>query len=158
MAFLTREDLDPFVTIEAVKAEAMIADAEAQAAMAAPCLSEPGQLTDAQRAAVLAILRRAVIRWDETGTGVVTQQSAGVFSQSIDTTRSAPRGLFWPSEIAALQDICKAAAGATKAPVFTITTGGRVGVIHSPICDLKFGGESCSCGTSIAGFPIYEPY
>lgn len=33
------------------------------------------------------------------------------------------------------------------------TTGG-----HAPWCDIYFGGEACSCGASIAGGPIYEPW
>ena len=106
--YLEPEDLAPFVTIESAKAAEMIADAEAMAASVAPCLSDVNVvLSDTQRSVVKAILRRAVLRWNEVGTGAVTQQSAGPFQQSLDTTRSAPKSLFWPSEIADLQAVCR---------------------------------------------------
>ena len=106
--YITPEDLAPFATIEATKAAAMIADAEAMAASVAPCLADASAvLESAQLNVVRAILRRAVLRWNEVGTGAVTQQSAGPFQQSLDTTRSAPKSLFWPSEIADLQAVCR---------------------------------------------------
>ena len=37
-SFLTVDDLEPFATIDPVKADAMIEDAEALAALAAPCI------------------------------------------------------------------------------------------------------------------------
>lgn len=109
--YLDPVDLVPFATIPEAKAQAMIADAEAMATSVAPCLVSGDPMTPEQVAAIRAILRRAVLRWHETGTGMVTQQSAGPFQQSIDTTRSAPRGLFWPSEIAELQGICRQVTG-----------------------------------------------
>lgn len=30
--------------------------------------------------------------------------------------------------------------------------------LHLPWCDLYFGADTCSCGVSIAGYPIYENY
>ena len=108
--FITPDDLAPFATIDEAKAKAMIEDAEAQAVTAAPCLAT-AELPEVLVSSVRAILRRAILRWHETGTGVVQTEAAGPFSQTIDTTRSAPRGLYWPAEIVSLQDICRQATG-----------------------------------------------
>jgi len=105
--FLTPEDLAPFAVIAEDKAEAMIADATAQAVIVAPCLKEA---TDAVvLAAVKAVLRAAVLRWQEAGSGalVTKQRTAGPFSEQ-DTYDNRPRraGLFWPDEIETLQGLC----------------------------------------------------
>jgi hypothetical protein len=105
--YLTVEDLAPFVTIEATKAEAMIDDAEAMALLAAPCIAAVGF---AYTAAVKAILRGAVIRWNDSGSGAVQSQTAGPFGQTLDT-RQERRGMFWPSEIVALQSLCADSQG-----------------------------------------------
>ena len=157
VAFITPEDLAPFATIEAAKADAMIADAEAKAITAAPCLDDPDTpLSLRQLEAVKATLRRAILRWNEVGTGVVTQQTAGPFGQSVDTTRTAPRGLFWPSEIAELQAICQTAKDRR---VFTVDTGAhRRSPRHTPWCNLMMGGTNCSCGSYLTRYeyPLYE--
>lgn len=117
--FIDKIDLDPFVTIDVVKATAMIEDAEAQATLIAPCLPglmvvpvdetpEATALRTAKLAAVKAILRGAILRWDEAGTGAVQTQVAGPFSQTVQP--QARRGMFWPSEIKQLQDICAGTA------------------------------------------------
>jgi len=111
---LTAFDLAPFATIEDEKAEAMIADALARAARVAPCISEAAF---AYPEAAKAVLRGAILRWNEAGTGVLTQQSAGTFSQSVDT-RQARRSMFWPSEIVELQKLC----GTARARAFTVNT------------------------------------
>lgn len=107
MAFLTPSDLTPFASIDAAKAAAMIEDAEAMAVLAAPCITTPGF---ANTAAAKAILRGAVLRWNEAGTGALSAQNAGPFGQTIDT-RQERRGMFWPSEIVALQNLCSAGQG-----------------------------------------------
>ena len=125
--FIAADDLTPFAAIDSAKAEAMIADAEAMALVVAPCLGEYGAVPNANAgAAVKAILRSAILRWHETGSGAVTQQTAGPFSQSTDT-RQVRKGMFWPSEIEQLQAICQPAR----------TSGGAFSVI-------------------LAGHPIYE--
>ena len=116
--FLVPDDLSPFAEIPAAKAAAMIEDAEAQAAVVAPCITD---LLDAdpKRGAVKAILRRAVLRWHDAGSGALSSQQMGPFSQSVDT-RQPQRGMFWPSEIEQLQGICS-----TSSSAFTIDmTGG----------------------------------
>lgn len=107
--FLAVDDLAPFATIDAAKADAMIEDAEAMALLAAPCIAA---VDFAYGAAVKAILRGAVLRWNEAGTGALQAQNAGPFGQTLDT-RQERRGMFWPSEITALQGLCVGAEGGT---------------------------------------------
>lgn len=105
--FLDPTDLAPFATIDSAKADAMIEDAEAMALLAAPCVAADGF---AHGTAVKAILRGAVLRWNDSGSGALQAQNAGPFGQTIDT-RQERRGMFWPSEIVALQNLCGTSAG-----------------------------------------------
>ena len=105
--FLDVEDLAVFADIPLAKATAMIEDAEAMALLAAPCISADGF---AYATAVKAILRGAILRWNEAGSGALQSQNAGIFGQTIDT-RQERRGMFWPSEIVALQSLCADATG-----------------------------------------------
>lgn len=83
-----------------------VQDAEAMAILAAPCLATtPTTLTDGKVAALRAILRQALIRWKTAGSGAVQQQTAGPFSQTIDTSKLR-RGMFWPSELEQLRGLC----------------------------------------------------
>lgn len=116
MTFLSVEDLEPFASIEYDKALAMIDDAEALAALAAPCI----MAEDFDKpAAVKAILRGAVIRWHESGSGALQSQTVGPFGQSLDT-RMDRRGMFWPSEIIQLQSLCSG----TEGGVYTVSVAG----------------------------------
>lgn len=100
-------DLEPFAEIPSAKAEEMITDALALAARVAPCiLTEEFEYTDAARA----ILRGAILRWNDSGSGAVSQQTAGPFSQSLDT-RQQRRSMFFPSEIDELQALCGSPVG-----------------------------------------------
>lgn len=107
--FLAPADLEPFATIDPAKAEAMIDDAEAMALLAAPCIATEGF---AHTAGLRAILRGAILRWNEAGTGALQSQTAGIFGQTLDT-RQERRGMFWPSEIVQLQSLCATAQGGT---------------------------------------------
>ena len=113
---LTPADLVPFASIDDAKAQAMIDDALALAARVAPCI-----LTDTfeHDAAARAILRGAVLRWNEAGTGAMQSQTAGPFSQTLDT-RQQRRGMFWPSEIQQLQELCR--DGDVTGQAFSIDT------------------------------------
>lgn len=114
--FLNVTDLEPFATIGAAKAQAMIEDAEAYALLAAPCI---GAGDFAYATAVKAILRGAVLRWNDSGSGALQAQTAGPFGQTLDT-RQERRGMFWPSEIVALQGLC----GSTGGGVYTVSLAG----------------------------------
>jgi hypothetical protein len=99
---LEPSDLTPFATIDEAKAQAMIDDALALAARVAPCI-----LTDTfeYAAAAKAILRGAILRWNDSGSGALQAQTAGPFGQTLDT-RQVRKGMFWPSEIEQLQELC----------------------------------------------------
>lgn len=145
----TSSDLEPFADIDPLKAQAMIDDAVAMAALVAPCINS----TDfAYPDAAKAILRGAVLRWHESGTGAVQTTQAGPYSQTLDTSKIR-RGMFWPSEIEQLQKLCLTADDAGKA--FSVDTA-PAGTVHLPWCSLAFGAVYCSCGVDIAGYPIFE--
>lgn len=154
--FLNIEDLEPFAEIDAAKAVAMIADAEALAMAVAPCLDDDEvTLTDAQVAAVVAVLRSAVLRWNDSGSGALQMEAAGPFSVQYDT-RQIRRSLFWPSEIEQLQAICASATGAGSGGAFDIDTAPCRPSAHADICSINFGATYCSCGAVLAGVPLWE--
>lgn len=105
LSIITPEDLEPFAEIDAPKAQAMIDDALADASRVAPCITSD-DLTPEKVAQFKAVLRTAILRWNEAGSGALQQQVAGSFSITTDT-RQAPRGRFWPSELDALREICR---------------------------------------------------
>lgn len=153
---ITPADLAPFATIDSAKAGAMIADVMASAVRVAPCLRDE-TLTDDLAAAAKAILRGALLRWNDQGSGATTTVTTGAFSA---TTQAAERrGLLWPSEVTDLQDVCRQHSpdnGERVARAYAIDTAPVAASMHLPWCDLMFLGASCSCGASIAGAPIYE--
>lgn len=148
--FLTTADLTPFATIDTAKAEEMIADATALALLAAPCLDDP-DLTARQIAGVRAILRGAILRWNEAGSGALQTQQVGPFGETYDT-RQTRRGMFWPSEITQLQGVC---GGGETSGAFAIDTFDS-STVHAEICAVNFGAIYCSCAADIAGWPLYE--
>ena len=121
-AYITPDDLAPFATIDEAKALAMIEDALAKAARVAPCLNETEfQADEMNVAAVRAVLRTAILRRNDAGSGAFQQQTAGAFSVSHDT-RQPHRALFWPSEIDELQAICRTYNGEGRAGAFEVNT------------------------------------
>ena len=88
-------------------------DANALAAVVAPCIvAGDFQYQDAARA----ILRAAVLRWIDQGSGAQPALVAGPFGA---TPQSQPRrSLLWPSEIAQLQRLC----GGGRGQAFAIDT------------------------------------
>ena len=160
--FIIPVDLTPFAAIADAKATAMIDDAEANAVLVAPCLPtlttapdgetpEAAAIRLAKVAAVKAILRRAILRWNDAGFGALQQQTSGPFSQTVTTTAS--KTLFWPSEIEQLQGVCSTQE---TGKAFSVDTAAS-GTLHSETCALIFGATYCSCGVDIAGWPIFEP-
>jgi len=104
---LVPADLAPFATIDAAKAQAMIDDALALAARVAPCILEDDFEYEA---AAKALLRGALLRWNEAGSGALSQEQkiTGPFQHGVTMdTRQQRRGMFWPSEIQQLQDLCR---------------------------------------------------
>ena len=131
----------------------MVAGANAKAGRIAPCLAstDPAPTAD-QVAEARLILLGAVKRWAEAGAGSFQQQTAGPFSVSTDTRQRSGFNL-WPSEIEALQALCRDSAPTA----FSIDTAPGCGSIHSIICALNFGAAYCSCGADLTGsYPLYE--
>lgn len=163
--FITRADLDPFAVIAEAKADAMIADAESMAILTAPCLPglttapegetpEAEALRLAKLAAVKAILRGAILRWEDAGAGALQtqQEQIGPFGAQATVT-PLRKSMFWPSEIEQLQGIC---ASGEKGKAYSLDTAPGGCGPHLPWCSLMLGATYCSCGVDIAGVPIFE--
>lgn len=103
---LTTADLAPFADIDDAKAQAMIDDALALAATVAPCILKD---TFTSAAAAKAIIRGAVLRWNEAGSGAVSSKTIGPWT---DSTSAPRKGMFWPTEITDLQRLCATSSGA----------------------------------------------
>lgn len=151
---ISTEDLAPFATIADDKAEAMIADALALAKQIAPCIAQD---EFAYADAAKAVIRGAILRWNEAGTGALAQRTAGPYSEVLDT-RQTRRAMFWPSEIEQLQSMCaSSASGAFAVDTAPGATVGGAVIVHSDICALNFGADYCSCGAILTqGLGLYE--
>jgi len=99
---------------------------------------------------MMAIMRGAIMRWNDAGSGARSSQTAGPFGETIDTTITR-RGMYWPSEITSLQNVC---SGGVKSGAFSVDTV-ATSTIHADTCALNFGATYCSCGADIAGYPLY---
>lgn len=138
--------------------EQMIDDAESLAYLSAPCLVDLAAVPVDERTpeqvrqvkATQAILRGAIMRWSDAGSGGATTVSAGTLSETVD--QNARKGMFWPSEITSLQKVCSPTTGGGAFSVDTVGSGS----IHADVCNLNFGAQWCSCGADLAGFPLYE--
>lgn len=146
------EDLEPFADIPVAKAQAMIADALAMAKLVAPCIIEVGF---EHPEAALAIIRGAILRWNEAGTGVKTSYSetVGPFGHSESYQQPQRRALFWPSEIDQLKKLC---ADSSSSKAWGYDTVSDAGATHADICSLNFGADYCSCGAILAGAALWE--
>lgn len=99
------------------------------------------------------VLIGALKRWVEAGAGALQSQTVGPFGMTVDTRQRSSGFNLWPSEIKALQEICNAGQ-TTSSGAFSITTS--CAPSHLLWCALNFGATYCSCGTDIAGYPIFE--
>lgn len=152
MGLIVKADLPSAVQANEM-VDVMVAGANATASRVAPCLVDiTAPPTDDQVSEAKLVLIGMVQRWSEAGSGALSQQAAGVFSQAVDTRQRTGFNP-WPSEIQRLQEICstKDSSGA-----FSIDTASSLSGLHLPWCDLYFGGTTCSCGVALAGYPIYE--
>lgn len=148
---ITSADLPDDVAANAMAAT-WVNGANARASRVAPCLASADPApTEDQLAEAKLILIGAVTRWAQAGSGALQSQTAGPFGVTFDTRQRGGFNL-WPSEITQLQDICK---NGSESKAYAVDTVGSSGC-HSPICNLYFGGSSCSCGADIAGQPIYD--
>ncbi|GAA2071684.1 hypothetical protein [Williamsia deligens] len=148
---LEPSDLTPFADIAEAKAKEMIADAMGLAELVAPCITKE---SFAYAAAAKAVLRGAILRWNDAGSGAVTTKLAGPYQQVIDSN-TRRNNLFWPSEIEQLQEMCREATDG----IFAVDTAPLGGSAHSVWCDLMYGGTLCSCGIALTAgaYPLYEP-
>ncbi|QIS08213.1 hypothetical protein [Nocardia arthritidis] len=81
----------------------IIADALAQAERYADCINTPGfRYADAAKA----IIRQAIVRRLDAGSGGIVQKTAGQYAVTVDTSQQR-KALFWPSEINQLQKLCR---------------------------------------------------
>jgi hypothetical protein len=110
---ITYADIAPFAPDEdPAKVQLMIDDALVTALLHAPCLENLP--TDSIKAkAAKAIIRGAVVRWIEAGSGGVSSeqssQSEGPFTRQGSTsfvTNVARTGMYWRSEIQQLKQLC----------------------------------------------------
>lgn len=98
--------------------EILIRDGLAMARRVAPCIDEDDF---AYPDAAVAIIRGAVLRWAESGSGGISYEAntAGSFSHQVSfDNRQTRRSLFFPSEIKELEALCAARSGS----VFAIDT------------------------------------
>lgn len=143
-------DLVPFATIPEAKAVEMIADALSMATLVAPCIADEDF---AHPGAAKAVIRGAILRWHDAGSGAVTQRSAGVYQETIDST-TRRNSMFWPSEIEQLQAMCRTAG---DGGAFAVDTVGVETIQHAEICSLNFGSLYCSCGAILTqGLALWE--
>ena len=119
----------------------MIDDALGMAELVAPCIFE---YEFEHAAAAKAVLRGAVLRWNEAGTGASQQLVALGFSQTLDT-RQTRRSMFWPAEIEQLQSMCVS----SETDAYGIDTMPYTGPIHADVCALNLGANYCSCGADL---------
>ena len=161
---VTWDDLKVFdPDIEEPVANAMIASVWARAVKLAPCLkTKEWSETDTDDAYedtqfVKDILRRTILRWSDSGSGAVTQRSAGEYGESLSEYSG---GLFRPDEVRDLQNLCAESAHAQKATtILTDPTAGTWEIVHADWCSMStlFGGNICECGAELSndGRPLW---
>lgn len=112
-------------------AEQMITDAIAMAAITAPCIeANDFPYTGAAKA----IIRGAILRWHESGSGAAVSESvgAGPYSKSVTyDTRQTRKSMFWPSELTELRKLC----GKTTRSAYSIDLAAALAVAPPPIVD-----------------------
>lgn len=150
---ITPADLAPFAVIDDRKAQAMIDDAMARAALYAPCIVS-SEFDELKAAAAKAIIREAILRRNEAGSGALTQEqtTTGPFAygRTIDT-RTSRTGMFEPAEI----DDLKAMCSETNGGAFSINTAPTEVITHTQSCSIYFG-QDCSCGAVLTqGLPLW---
>ena len=171
MELIKIDDVREFIpsSVPDSKIKVMIDDAIADATRVAPCLLELEslELEPAKLGLVLSqiksILRAALARWGESGSGALQQQtqSIGPWSQTATAdTRQERKGMYWPSEITALQDICKRISpteSSSRAANVDQLGAPLAASNHQPWCSITWG-SWCSCGAALTRgeYPLFE--
>lgn len=96
----------------------MVDGANARAARVAPCLA--ADASEDMLAEARLILLGAIKRWSEAGSGSFQSMTAGPFGVQTDSRQRSGYAL-WPSEIEALQDLCRNAGSAGGAYMVDMT-------------------------------------
>ena len=144
---LTVEDVLVFnPDLDRKQAEVLVKDGLALASRVAPCILQDDF---AYADAAAAIIRGAVLRWAESGSGALAQTSrtAGPFSeQNTYDTRQQRRTLFYPSEIRELQDLCRDSATGGAYAIDTLPVDRGTGCLRIfDECTYLFGSTSSPC-------------
>lgn len=98
--------VDDSGTLSVAKAAILIEDTQSRAVGLVPELA--GELTELQFKASRAIIRKAVLRWHQTGSGAVVQQSltTGSYSESSTLdTKQTDRAIFTQNELKELKNL-----------------------------------------------------
>lgn len=151
---ITPADLAPFAEIPVDKAQAMIVDALAMAKLVAPCITDNDF---AHADAAKAVIRGAILRWDESGAGGRTQvtDTVGPFAHSEAYQQPSRRALFWPSEIDQLKKLCSDPESSGAWNYDTVPCDRYI--VHADICTVNLGGAYCSCGAILTMYgPLWE--
>lgn len=74
----------------------------------------------------------------------------------VDDARSSRRYSSSTGRVTILDEWWDLLAPVEQGGAFVVDTVSG-GSLHMPWCSLHFGGEVCSCGVALAGYPIYEP-
>lgn len=141
---LSAQDILAFNTdLDANVVNILIKDALAMARRVAPCIDDDDfEFADA----AIAIIRGAVLRWAESGSGAISSQqnTAGPFGQTVSfDTRQTRRSLFFPSEIKELESLCSSSRRSGPGAIDTLPQMDRrcrgcfylVGSVNSPCPD-----------------------
>ena len=153
---ITPDDLKPYrPDIPPDQAQAMIDDAMAYAAFIAPCILDP---RFEYEAAAEAIIKQAIVRWYDAGTGSITSQTAGPFAVQIDTTVRR-NGFFTDKEEDQLKAMCSNGAS-SGGGAWNYDTLPPAGQQHAEICCKTFDEPHCSCGANLTrtGLPLWDGY
>lgn len=148
---LTPEDLLKFSDdLDSDAAADMIRTAWARALRLAPCLKEP-DFEDPEGLEVLKdVLRTAILRWHDRGSGAVVQRTAGEYGE---TLRSDGGALFLPQEIRDLQSLCKDYRKRGRASTLSTLPSSGGGSQHADWCAWNFAANPnfCDCGALLSG-------
>lgn len=127
-------------------AEVLLGDASQFILDTVPAAADASEATRLR--VVCAVVRQAMqTDDDELGMSQVSESAGGV---SRSWSPSNPNGDFY------LTKAQKKALGDGRQRAFGVSIAGDSRPAHVPWCNLNFGARYCSCGTDIAGEPIYE--